>query len=172
MLEFIKKFRNCSNRTVVTLKCKKSFYILKRKDILNETKDIFGCKCEAVSGGETKSCTLNGDFAASYSEITENEPSYAFKGSDIARCVDECGSLNFEGCGYDASYDYNANKTVKGKKFKDSNVSSEKAKFVDKKKKGAYVCEKTYRFLLCDVIAAFATVLSLLCFAKWLLRKR
>ena len=33
MLGFIKKYRNIQERTFLTVKCKRSFYILKRKDI-------------------------------------------------------------------------------------------------------------------------------------------
>ncbi len=143
MLGFIKRYRNDPKRTVITVKTKRSFYVLKRKDIVN-------CALENASLGavnkvenkhdlspENDTCFCD-SYALEHDKPDTNEAHFAFKAEENIGSLDACRKV---------------------------------IKLKEKRSKGAFVCEKSYRILLCDLVAAALVVLSVACLTSRLIKK-
>ena len=125
------------------MKTKRSFYVLKRKDIVD-------CALENASFGavnkvenehnlssENDTCFCD-SYVLEHHENDTNEAHFAFKSEENIGSLDACH---------------------KGIRLR------------EKRSKGAFVCEKAYRILLCDLVAVAVAVLSIACFTSRLIKK-
>lgn len=175
MLEFIKKFRNNPERTVLTVKCKRSFYILKRKDIVNrdcapDDADVLknnACndknKSNASDGRGSDKClrallTHLGSCCSKYVLECENavlsgnknidDTTVAFKSNES--CIDTDNFCNGEILESDRQSE---SKLCAENTMILNREAAQRLKTNGKHTKGALVCEKTKRVLLCDLFA-------------------
>ena len=143
MLDFVKRYRNDPKRTVITVKTKRSFYVLKRKDIVNCTLENASFGAVNKVENERDLCSENDtcfcdSYALEHDKNDTNEAHFAFKAEENIGSLDAC------------------NKVIKLR---------------EKRSKGAFVCEKSYRILLCDLVAAVVMVLSIVCLTSRLIKK-
>ena len=182
MLEFIKKYRNNPERTVLTVKCKRSFYILKRKDIVNrdcapDDADVLKnnvCndknKSNASDGRGSDKClrallTHLGSCCAKYVLEGENavlsgnknidDVTVAFKSNES--CIDTDNFCNGEILESDRRSESKlcAENTMILKR-----EAAQRLKTNGKHTTDALVCEKTKRVLLCDLFACLILVFT------------
>lgn len=173
MIRFIDEYRKSPKRIVLTLKFKKSLYLLKQGQLSSENysdktivekKDYNSCDnvLETNIGGFVTEC------------LVEDTCAHAFKPYENVCCTDgdfvDCGAESFKenrACIKDYELQNDGNRIRK-----DCNKPKNERKFYDKSTKGAYVCEKTYRVLLCDVIAVFGASWAIICLVKEILKKK
>lgn len=135
MIKKINQYRNSPKRTILTFKNRSSIYLLKRGEMLNSNCHRGGCY-----GGFAGGKDLNeGEIFAFKSHDNYCNEDYCEVESDTADEVSDEEML----CNV-----YNQSD--------DNNVAiscSDKLKIREKTTKGAFVCEKTLRIRLCDMMA-------------------
>lgn len=182
MLGFIKKYRNSPKRTVLTMKCKKSLYILKQGDIKCPTKRVSKPKemknfnsqetvIERNIGGFYNDNTRHSDKTFCTENNNDKDTIYAFNLHDDFCSMDEV--FENDGCCETLENQYKPDKNIKQKtEYKRAETSLRERKLFEKSTKGAYVCEKTYRVLLCDVIAVLSATWAVICLIKVIFKKK
>lgn len=173
MLGFINKYRENPKRMVLTLKCKKSLFLLRQgqlncgtdvKNMVVKTPDYnssdnvletnFSCFDDGASRKDDSIYAF--DSCENVCEVVGN-----FEQFDSGNCEEKYAFTN--------DYKYqNDNKNVNNY----CKTLNNKTKFFDKTTKGAYVCEKTYRALLFDVVAVAIGVVMLVCIVGKLLKRK
>ncbi len=170
MLGFIRNYRNSPERTVLSVKCKHSFYLLKKKHMVNcceisecdsmqnKTKKNVHCHTndsEMLPECQCNEYALECENAALSGNKKDQSSKYAFKVNeccidvDNGFCVNE--TLEYDGCYHDEKSDFN--------KTADKEIAHQgRLKKKEKSAKGALVCRKTYRILLCDAVACFVLI--------------
>ena len=172
MLKLINKYRKNPKRMVLTLKCKKSLYLLRQGQLNCETnsRKIVKPLCynssdvilETNFGRIDDSCYPKDDSVYAFNSC---ERMYEVDGDFEQICNENCDeNLNFtDNCECQMS---NENTSDFCKNYKN------KRKFLDKTTKGAYVCEKTYRVLLCDVVTAVIAITMAYCIIKRIFKRK
>ena len=164
MLKLIKRYRADPKRTVVVMKNVRSFYLQKRADSLENYAEYDACTKmnDVMHPTETilETGFSNGnECVLEHSVCCDNDAKFAFKSCDNARDLDGCcadepvlerynhAKFIWEDQGACKQSDYTKNSLKRAiKPFKQHT-------------KGAFVCEKTCKVLLCDLVAGFAAVL-------------
>ena len=177
MLGFINKYRKNPKRMVLTLKCKKSLFLL-RQGQLNCGTDVKNVVVKTPNYNSSDS-VLETNFSCFDDGVCQKDDSiYAFDSCENVYEVDgnfeqfDSGNCE-EKYAFTNDYKYkNDNKNDNKNANKCCKNPNNKTKFFDKTTKGAYVCEKTYRALLFDVVAVAIGVLMLVCIAGKLLKHK
>lgn len=168
MLDFVKRYRNNPKRTVITMKTKRSFYLLKRKDVasrgaqssafgitnntvntLDEGPKIIPSNCDSYTLERDKCCT--------------NEARFAFKSKENICNLDDCCTNDFVLENSETNTNFKANCGKKHDNKQSKLVDCKMIKHKEKKTRGALVCEKECRVLLCDLAAAMVVMMSIIC---------
>ena len=167
MLEFINKYRKSPKRMVVTFKCKKSLYLLRQGQL--------NCKTNLKNiEVETPDCNSSDVVLETNFDRTDGD---CFGKDDSVYAFNSCENLCEVNGGFEqiCNENYCENQNLEGdckrqKDDKNTNVVCEnvgnKRKFFDKTTKGAYVCQKTYRMLLCDIVAVTIAFMAVTCILK------
>ncbi len=168
MLDFVKRYRSNPKRTVITMKTKRSFYLLKRKDIVNRgvESSAFGISNNTVNTLDEglKIVPSNCDsYTLERDKCSTNEAQFAFKSKDNICKLDDCCADDFVLENSETNTNFKANC---GKKYDDKQLKLAGCKTIkhkEKKTRGALVCEKEWCVLLCDLVAAMVVMVSIIC---------
>ena len=168
MLDFVKKYRNNPKRTVITMKTKRSFYLLKRKDIVNRgaQSSAFGISNNTVNTLDEgpKIIPSNYDsYTLERDKCSTNEAQFAFKSKENICNLDDCCADDFVLENSETNTNFKANRNTKNDNKQSKIACCKMIKHKEKKTRGALVCEKEWCVLLCDLVAAVVVMLSIIC---------
>ena len=168
MLDFFERYRNNPKRTVITMKTKRTFYLLKRKDVVSSgaQSSAFGVSNNTVNtlDEEPKIIPSSCDgYTLERDKCITNEAQFAFKSKENICNLDDCCADDFvlENSEPNTNFKANCGKKCDNKQSKLAGCKMIKHK--EKKTRGALVCEKEWCVLLCDLVAAMAVMVSIIC---------
>ena len=164
MLELFKRYRANPKRTVLVMKNVRSFYLQKRADTHEN-----GAECDAYTNANNVSLPTKTPLEANFFEgneyvlerdnLCDNDDKFAFKSYDNTYSLDSCltekSVLESDNKAKFSSLDQGGCKLNKNtKSFLKCAI-----KPLEKHTKGTLVCEKTWKVLLCDLVAGLGVVL-------------
>ena len=168
MLGFIERYRNSPKRTVITMKTKRSFYLLKRKDVASSGAqssafDISNNTVNTLDEGPKIIPSNCDSYTLERDKCITNEAQFAFKSKENICNLDDCCADDFvlENSETNTNFKANCGKEYDNKQSKLAGCKMIKHK--EKKTRGALVCEKECRVLLCDLVAAMIVMVSIIC---------
>lgn len=168
MLDFFKRYRNNPKRTVITMKTKRSFYLLKRKDVASSgaQSSAFGISNNTVNtlddGPKTIPSSCDG-YTLERDKCGTNEAQFAFKSQENISNLDDCCTGDFVLENSKTNTNFKANCNTKNDNKQSKLAGCKMIKHKEKKTRGALVCEKEWCVLLCDLAAAMVVIVSIIC---------
>lgn len=162
MLKLIKKYRSDPRRTVVTLSCQKKLILnhlgdlmqKENRELINDFVNIEKCSCAVDRQAENYvlECSKCGEDKAKSNSLKEKKKQIEIEQAQILE-KDNCQRA------------FRENYHIKPLEYdeKTSACKKNKALRAEKEMRGGIVCEKSFKILLCDLIAGALAVSLMIC---------